>query len=100
MSTGTDADGARSAAAGTALRRAFESSLSARDVHDTQAEAVVIGAGIPGIATPNGQAAFLFLLTSQLAPPIRLGYERIFWNALPYTVVTTLVAGVSMFWIL
>ena len=40
-------------------------------------------------ATPNGQAAFLFLLTSALAPLIRLSYGRMVWMALPYTLVLT-----------
>ncbi len=40
---------------------------------------------------PNGQAAFLFLLTSALAPLIRLSYGRMVWMALPYTIVLTLV---------
>ncbi len=39
--------------------------------------------------TPNGQAAFLFLLTSALAPLIRLSYGRMVWMALPYTLVLT-----------
>lgn len=41
------------------------------------------------MATPNGQAAFLFLLTSALAPLIRLSYGRMVWMALPYTLVLT-----------
>jgi len=36
---------------------------------------------------PNGQAAFLFLLTSALAPAIRLSYLKMIWMALPYTIV-------------
>ena len=43
------------------------------------------------MATPNGQAAFLFLLTSALAPLIRLSYGRMVIMALPYTVVLTAV---------
>ena len=46
---------------------------------------------LPSVATPNGQAAFLFLLTSALAPLIRLSYGRMVWMALPYTLVLTLV---------
>ncbi|MCZ8486168.1 hypothetical protein O9993_14180 [Vibrio lentus] len=34
------------------------------------------GTNLPSVATPNGQAAFLFLLTSALAPLIRLSYGR------------------------
>jgi NhaB family Na+:H+ antiporter len=50
------------------------------------------GTNIPSIATPNGQAAFLFLLTSALAPVIRLSYGRMVLLALPYT-VTMSIAG-------
>jgi NhaB family Na+:H+ antiporter len=39
------------------------------------------------VATPNGQAAFLFLLTSALAPLIRLSYGRMVIMAIPYTIV-------------
>ena len=54
------------------------------------AVAINTGTNIPSIATPNGQAAFLFLLTSALAPLIRLSYGRMLWMALPYTVTMTL----------
>ncbi|MDK7286293.1 fumarate hydratase, partial [Bifidobacterium bifidum] len=37
------------------------------------------GTNLPSVATPNGQAAFLFLLTSALAPLIRLSYGRMVW---------------------
>ena len=40
---------------------------------------------------PNGQAAFLFMLTSALAPLLRLSYGRMVWMALPYTLVLGLV---------
>jgi NhaB family Na+:H+ antiporter len=51
------------------------------------AVAINVGTNIPSVATPNGQAAFLFLLTSALAPLIRLSYGRMLWMALPYTIV-------------
>jgi Na+:H+ antiporter, NhaB family len=53
----------------------------------TFAVAINAGTNIPSVATPNGQAAFLFLLTSGLAPLIRLSYLRMVWMALPYTVI-------------
>jgi Na+:H+ antiporter, NhaB family len=53
------------------------------------AVAINTGTNIPSVATPNGQAALLFLLTSLLAPLIRLSYGRMVWMALPYTVVLT-----------
>ena len=49
------------------------------------------GTNLPSVATPNGQAAFLFMLTSALAPLIRLSYGRMVWMALPYTIVLSLV---------
>jgi len=58
------------------------------------AVAINVGTNIPSVATPNGQAAFLFLLTSALAPLIRLSYGRMVWMALPYTVVLS-VTGLA-----
>ncbi|MEJ2400162.1 MAG: hypothetical protein P8Y52_02105, partial [Xanthomonadales bacterium] len=52
--------------------------------------AINAGTNIPSVATPNGQAAFLFLLTSGLAPLIRLGYGRMVLLALPYTFTMSL----------
>ena len=51
------------------------------------AVAINTGTNLPSVATPNGQAAFLFLLTSALAPLIRLSYGRMVIMALPYTLV-------------
>lgn len=53
--------------------------------------AINVGTNIPSIATPNGQAAFLFLLTSALAPLIRLSYWRMVFMALPYTISLTVL---------
>lgn len=51
--------------------------------------AINTGTNLPSVATPNGQAAFLFLLTSAIAPLIRLSYGRMVIMALPYTIVLT-----------
>ena len=70
-----------------------------REQFDLLAVAVNTGTNIPSVATPNGQAAFLFLLTSALAPLIRLGYGRMMWMAVPYTVtmsVTGLLATIYL----
>lgn len=63
------------------------------------AVAVNVGTNIPSVATPNGQAAFLFLLTSALAPLIRLSYGRMVWMALPYTLALSVTgcAAVMLF---
>lgn len=70
--------------------RAFHQGVITRDQFDLLAVAINTGTNIPSVATPNGQAAFLFLLTSALAPLIRLSYGRMVWMALPYTVTMTL----------
>ena len=79
------------------LKAAFDAGLITRELFDAQSVAVVMGTGIPSMSTPNGQAAFLYLLTSPIAPLIRLGYGRMLWMALPYAVVTTTVAGFMLF---
>lgn len=54
------------------------------------AVSINMGTNIPSVATPNGQAAFLFLLTSALAPVIRLSYMQMIKLALPYTITMSL----------
>ena len=66
---------------------------------DKLAVSINTGTNIPSVATPNGQAAFLFLLTSALAPVIRLSYGRMVILALPYTITMTL-AGLAATWFL
>ncbi|TDI60248.1 MAG: sodium/proton antiporter NhaB [Alphaproteobacteria bacterium] len=66
-----------------------------RDQFDMLAIAINTGTNIPSVATPNGQAAFLFLLTSALAPLIRLSYMRMVIMALPYT-ITMSITGLLM----
>jgi NhaB family Na+:H+ antiporter len=61
---------------------------------DKLAVSINTGTNIPSVATPNGQAAFLFLLTSALAPVIRLSYGRMVYLALPYT-ITMSVTGLA-----
>ena len=60
-----------------------------REHFDQLTVAINTGTNIPSVATPNGQAAFLFLLTSALAPLIRLSYGRMVLLALPYTITMT-----------
>jgi NhaB family Na+:H+ antiporter len=66
---------------------------------DGLAIAINTGTNIPSVATPNGQAAFLFLLTSALAPLIRLSYGRMVVMALPYT-ITMSITGLLALWYL
>ena len=70
-----------------------------REQFDGLAVAINTGTNIPSVATPNGQAAFLFLLTSALAPVIRLSYGRMVIMALPYT-ITMSITGLLALWYL
>jgi NhaB family Na+:H+ antiporter len=78
------------------IARALESGAIDRDQFDALAIAINAGTNIASVATPNGQAAFLFLLTSALAPLIRLSYARMVVMALPYTVVMTLTGFLAI----
>lgn len=71
----------------TEVKQAFLNGAMSREHFETLAVAINTGTNLPSVATPNGQAAFLFLLTSAIAPLIRLSYGRMVWMALPYTVV-------------
>ncbi|RMH46958.1 MAG: sodium/proton antiporter NhaB [Gammaproteobacteria bacterium] len=67
-----------------------------RDMFDELAVAINTGTNIPSVATPNGQAAFLFLLTSAIAPLVRLSYGRMVIMALPYTLSMSLTGWVMV----
>jgi Na+/H+ antiporter NhaB len=54
--------------------KAFAEGRISRESFNLLAAAINTGTNIPGVATPNGQAAFLFLLTSGIAPLARLSY--------------------------
>ena len=77
------------------VHAAFVAGSIDRELFDKLGVAVNTGTNIPSVATPNGQAAFLFLLTSSLAPRIRLSYLRMVYMALPYT-ITLGVTGLIM----
>jgi len=62
--------------------------------------AINTGTNLPSVATPNGQAAFLFLLTSALAPLIRLSYGRMVIMAFPYTIVLSTVGALCVKYVL
>ena len=73
------------------VRAVYDAGDITRDHFDKLVIAINTGTNLPSVATPNGQAAFLFLLTSALAPLIRLSYMRMVIMALPYTIVLTVV---------
>lgn len=69
------------------VQAAFKSGAIDREHFENLAIAINTGTNLPSVATPNGQAAFLFLLTSSLAPLINLSYGKMVKMALPYTIV-------------
>jgi NhaB family Na+:H+ antiporter len=77
---------------------AYEAGTIDRAQLEVLAVAINTGTNIPSVATPNGQAAFLFLLTSALAPLIRLSYLRMVVMALPYFVTMTAMGLAAVAW--
>ncbi|MDC0602844.1 sodium/proton antiporter NhaB [Aliiglaciecola sp.] len=75
----------------TEVTKALENGQITRDQFDMLAVAINTGTNLPSVATPNGQAAFLFLLTSAIAPLLRLSYGTMVYMAFPFTIVLTLV---------
>ncbi|HHX05620.1 MAG TPA: sodium/proton antiporter, partial [Pseudomonas sp.] len=75
----------------TEVEKAFKAGQMTQEHFDLLAIAINTGTNLPSVATPNGQAAFLFLLTSAIAPLVRLSYGRMAYMALPYTIVMSLL---------
>jgi Na+:H+ antiporter, NhaB family len=82
----------------TETQKALAAGAISREQFELLAVAINTGTNIPSVATPNGQAAFLFLLTSGLAPLLRLSYGRMVVLALPYTVTMSL-SGLAAVWL-
>jgi Na+:H+ antiporter, NhaB family len=81
----------------TEIAKALADGQITREQFELLAVAINTGTNIPSVATPNGQAAFLFLLTSAVAPLIRLSYGTMVWMALPYTITMSLT-GLAAVW--
>jgi len=84
----------------TEVKNALLDGTITRDQFDLLAVAINTGTNIPSVATPNGQAAFLFILTSAVAPLIRLSYGRMVWMAIPYTIVMSIVGLLAIIYLL
>lgn len=90
----------RSEVFATLPQGAADQARTVMDQFDKLAVAINTGTNIPSVATPNGQAAFLFLLTSALAPVIRLSYGRMVMLALPYTISMSLSGLLATYFLL
>ncbi|MGK0387457.1 MAG: NhaB family Na+:H+ antiporter [Maribacter sp.] len=82
------------------VQQAFEAGEITRAQYEKLAIAINTGTNLPSVATPNGQAAFLFLLTSAIAPKINLDYFKMVKMAFPYTIVLGLVGWLGIIYIL
>jgi NhaB family Na+:H+ antiporter len=79
---------------------AFTSGIIAQEEYEKLAVVVNMGTNIPAMATPNGHAALLFLLTSSLAPILGLSYFQMFKLTLPYTIVMTITGALAIYFYL
>lgn len=82
------------------VAQAFAAGSIDREQFELLAISINAGTNLPSVATPNGQAAFLFLLTSAIAPLVRLGYLRMLWMALPYAVAMTATGLIAIVFLL
>ena len=82
------------------VKAALDAGTISREHFNTLAVAINTGTNLPSVATPNGQAAFLFLLTSAIAPLLRLSYGKMVWMALPYTIVLSVVGALCVTYLL
>jgi len=84
----------------TEVKDALINNVITRDQFDLLAVAINTGTNIPSVATPNGQAAFLFILTSAVAPLIRLSYGKMVMMAFPYMLVMSTVGLLAILYLL
>lgn len=84
----------------TEVKAALDAGSISLEHFNSLAVAINTGTNLPSVATPNGQAAFLFLLTSAIAPLLRLSYGKMVWMALPYTIVLSVTGGLCVLYFL
>ena len=82
------------------VEKAYSAGMFSYEWYEKLAVIVNMGTNIPAVATPNGQAAFLYLLTSALAPLIRLSYMAMVKLALPYTIVMMSTGALCIYFFL
>ena len=82
------------------VSQAFTDGTISREQYEKLAIAINTGTNLPSVATPNGQAAFLFLLTSALAPLINLSYMKMVKMSFPYTIVLGIAGLLGVIYVL
>jgi NhaB family Na+:H+ antiporter len=79
------------------VEKAYQNNLFSHEWFEKLAVVVNMGTNLPAVGTPNGHAAFLFLLTSSIAPLINLSFLQMVRLALPYTIVMTATGAVCIY---
>jgi len=79
------------------VETAYQQGLFSQAWYEKLGVVVNMGTNIPAVATPNGHVAFLFLLTSSLAPVLNLSFWQIVKLTLPYTVAMTATGAVCIY---
>lgn len=82
------------------IEEAFNAGRMTRQQYEDDAIAINAGTNLLSVATPNGSAPFLFLLTSPIAALIRLSYGRMLWMSVPYTITMALTALLAIIFLL
>ena len=77
------------------VEEAFKSNIINHEEFEKLAITINSATNISSIATPNGQSAFLFLLTSSIAPLINLSYGKMIKMTLPYTILLSIITIIS-----
>lgn len=79
------------------VEEAYKEGLFPHEWYEKLAVVVNMGTNIPAMGTPNGHAAFLFLLTSSIAPLVNLSFWQMIKLALPYTIILTTTGAVCIY---
>lgn len=79
------------------VEQAYSQGLFSQEWYNKLAVVVNMGTNVPAVGTPNGHAAFLFLLTSAIAPTINLSFWQMVRLALPYTIIMTATGAAAIY---
>ncbi|MCL2122934.1 MAG: sodium/proton antiporter, partial [Desulfovibrionaceae bacterium] len=84
----------------TEVDKLYKTGAFSVDWYQKLAVVVNMGTNIPSLGTPNGTAGFLFLLTSALAPLIKLSYFQMLKVMIPYFIVLSSIGGIMVYFFL
>jgi len=79
---------------------AYQAGAFSLDWYQNVATVINMGTNITSLGTPNGTAGFLFLLTSSLAPLIKLSYMQMVKIMVPYFLVLSTTGGLAVYFLL